>query len=191
MQYLTFCYTYLHMKKILIALALLLLVMLAFYAFNSYIYNEKQAPAAADFKEAQYTIDGQAAVIGENGVAYFGNELWTDLDADGSEDDVVFLITSSPGGSGTFYYAVGAVNTDRGYVGTSAYFLGDRIAPQSTSMSPNPRHVGVVAVSYAERAPGEPMTTPPSVGTSVFLKLDPASMQFGIVMPDFEGESAL
>ena len=38
-------------------------------------------------------------------------------------------------------------------------------------------------------APGEPMTAQPSVGKSVYLKLDPATMQFGIVEPNFEGES--
>ena len=33
------------------------------------------------------------------------------------------------------------------------------------------------------------MTEQPSVGKSVYLKLDSATMQWGIVEPDFEGES--
>ena len=51
-----------------------------------------------------------------------------------------------------------------GYIGTDGYFLGDRIAPQSIELSPNPRHHTVVVVNYADRAEGELMTARPSVG---------------------------
>lgn len=112
----------------------------------------------------------------------------TDLDGDG-RDDVVFLLTQERGGSGTFFYAVAALDTDSGYVGSDGYFLGDRIAPQSTEESQNPRHKYVVVVKYADRAPDEPMTVQPSLSKSAYLKLNPASMQWGIVVPDFEGES--
>ncbi len=177
-------------------------IVAAFYAFNNYIYEQKQAYAAADYKDAEYFIDG-ARVRLKDGVAeteaapgsaskivtrYFGNELKTDLDGDGRED-VAFLLTQEGGGSGTFFYAVAALNTERGYVGSDGYLLGDRIAPQSTNVSQNPRHKYVVVFNYAERAPGEPMTTRPSFGKSAYLKLDVASMMWGIVEPDFEGES--
>lgn len=164
--------------------------MVAFYAFNSYIYEQKQAPAASDYKQVEFTIDGMPAMVGQNGVAYFGNEIRADLDNDGEEDDMAFLVTSQPGGSGTFYYVVAAVKTDRGYVGSDAYYLGDRIAPQATTGSEDPSHVNVIAVYWAERAAGEPMTATPSVGNGVLLKLDPASMQWGIVVQGFEGETA-
>ena len=98
-------------------------------------------------------------------------------------------MTQEQGGSGTFFYAVAALNTERGYVGSDGYFLGDRIAPQSTNESPNPRHVDVIVVNYADRAPGEPMTAAPSVGKSAYLKIDPEAMQWAVVEPDFEGES--
>jgi hypothetical protein len=114
----------------------------------------------------------------------------TDLDGDGN-DDVAFIVTQETGGSGVFYYAVAALNTENGYVGTDGYLLGDRIAPQSTTVSPNPRHKNVVVFNYADREVGEPMTTQPSVGQSVYLKVDIDSMRWGIVEPDFEGESAL
>jgi hypothetical protein len=191
------------MKKILIGLvALAALLVIAFYAFNAYIYEEKQAPAAADYKDGEYRIDGVPVRL-HDGVAemeaapgsaskvitrYFGNEYRTDLNADGVED-VAFLLTQETGGSGVFFYAVAAVKTDRGYVGSDGYLLGDRIAPQNISASPNPRHVGVIVANYAERAPGEPMTAQPSVGKSAYLKLDAESMMWGIVLPDFEGES--
>lgn len=44
----------------------------------------------------------------------------------------------------------------------------DRIAPQTINDMGN----GVVVVNYAERGEDEPMTTEPSIGKSLFLKLD-------------------
>ncbi len=173
-----------------------------FFAFNTYIYEQKQAPASPSYKDAEFLIDGKRIKL-VNGVAvtevapgsaskittqYFGNEIKTDLNGDGTED-VAFIVTQSGAGSGTFYYAVAAVKTERGYVGSDGYLLGDRIAPQSTSLSQNPRHKYVVVFNYADRAQGEPMTAQPSVGKSAYLKLDPASMMWGVVVPDFEGES--
>ncbi len=198
------------MKMILIRVVLFAVVLaVLFYALNTYIYTEKQArsplppaPTVSDYKDADYQIDGTVVHL-SHGVSeteaapgsaskittrYFGNEYKTDLNHDGRED-VVFLLTQETGGSGTFYYVVAALNTEQGYVGSDGYLLGDRIAPQSTGPSQSPRHKDVVVVNYAERAAGEPVTTPPSVGRSAYLKLDIASMQWGIVEPDFEGES--
>ncbi len=157
---------------------------------------------AHDAKNATYTIEGTKVTL-VNGVAhtpaapgsatqvtttYFGEDLQIDLNNDGRLDDA-FILTQDGGGSGTFYYAVAALNTPRGYVGSDGYFLGDRIAPQQTTASPNPAQKGVVVFNYAERAPGEPMSAQPSIGKSAYLKLDPASMQWGVVEPNFEGES--
>ena len=193
------------MQKFLVSLcSVCVLLVGGFYLLNSYIYNEKQGDQkpAQNPKDATYVIEGKVVTV-KNGVSemeimpgsaskiitrYFGNELKTDLDGDGP-DDVAFLLTQEGGGSGTFFYAVAALNTNAGYIGSDGYPLGDRIAPQSTNLSPNPRHKYVIVVNYADRAPGEPMTTRPSVGKSAYLKLSPATMQWGIVEPDFEGES--
>jgi hypothetical protein len=191
------------MNKTLLGVGVAAIVLIGgFFALNSYIYNEKQATAETDYKNAEYLIDGQRVKL-ENGVAeveaapgsaskiitrYFGNELKTDLDGDGRED-VAFILTQERGGSGIFFYGVGALTTDRGYVGTEAYLLGDRVAPQNTTVSPNPQHKQVIVFNYAERAMGEPMTAQPSVGKSAYLKLDPESMRWSIVEPNFEGES--
>ena len=140
----------------------------------------------ADYKKGTYRIDGQSVVLGENGTAYFGNEVRTDLNADG-RDDVVFLFTQQPGGSGTFYYVAAALNTPSGYVGSHALFLGDRIAPQVTFLSP--RDKKIVVVAYADRKPGESFAVQPSVGKSIQLLLDANTMQFGEVVADFEGEA--
>lgn len=191
------------MKRILpIALAVITLLIAAFYALNAYIYAEKQAPVTADHKNIAYTIEGQSVTL-SGGVAeipaapesaakvtvrYFGNDYRTDLNGDGRED-IAFLVSREAGGSGTAYYVVAAVATEEGYVGSDGYFLGDRIAPQTIDASPNPRHRNVIVANYMDRAPGEPMTAQPSLGKSAYLKLDPERLEWGVVEPDFEGES--
>lgn len=165
-------------------------------------YWSAQTPSApvvltANYKNATYRIEGQLVTL-VNGSAetpvepgsvmkvvtrYFGNEATGDLNGDGVSD-VAFLLTQDPGGTGTFFYAIAAINTATGYQGTSAVLLGDRIAPQTTEVRD-----GVLIVNYAERDPNEPMVAQPSVGKSLFLKLDPATMQFGEVVQNFEGES--
>lgn len=152
-------------------------------------------PSATDYKNTAFTIEGKkvrlvngTAAGGDVMTRYFGNNLKTDLNGD-SVPDLVFLLTQESGGS-MFYYVVGAVqNADGTYAGSDGYLLGDRVAPQNIVNSQNSRHKYVIVVNYAERAPGEPAGTQPSVGKSVYLKLDPSSMQWGIVAPDFEGES--
>ena len=181
-----------------IAAAIIVVLVGGFYAFNSYIYHAEQAPA--DYKNATYLIEGVPVTL-KNGEAqtpaapgsssmvttkYFGNELKTDLNGDGKQD-VAFILTQNSGGSGTFYYAVAAIDTGSGYVGSDGYPLGDRIAPQTTNLSQNPNQKGVVVFNYADRAAGEPMTAAPSVGKSVYLKLD-QNLHWAIVEPNFEGE---
>lgn len=179
-----------------------ILLVAAFYAFNTYTSGQSQMVAGADYKNAEYVIDGQHVKL-QNGVAeteaapgsaskiitrIFGNELKTDLDGDGKED-VAFILTQEGGGSGTFFYAVAALAKDGGYVGSDGYLLGDRVAPQATTLSQNPKQKFVVVFNYADRAPGEPFTTAPSVGKSAYLKLDSAHIQWAVVEPNFEGES--
>lgn len=186
------------MKKIIIILVGAALLLGGFFAFNSYIYNEKQADKLPkDFKDATYIIDGEKIKLtqGESEITipdsnskivttYFGNEVFTDLDGDGRED-VVFLLTQETGGTGFFYYVVGALNTEEGYLGSEALFLGDRIAPQTTEKGKG----SIVIINYADRKPGEPFSTQPSVGKSIWLKLDPQALQFGEVVQNFEGEA--
>jgi hypothetical protein len=189
-------------KGILLIFGAIAVLIVVFFALNSYIYKEKRIIPIADYKNIEYTIDGEKIKL-VDGVAerevvpgsaskvvtrYFGNDFLTDLNGDGRED-IVFLLTQETGGSGTMFYVVSALNTEQRYVGGDGYLLGDRVAPQNIGLSPNPRHKSVVVINYAVRNDGEPMTTQPSVGKSTYLKLDTTSMQWGIVEPDFEGES--
>lgn len=153
-------------------------------------------PFAMDYRNTTFSIEGRDVRLVEGTAAggdvmtrYFGNDLKTDLNGDGIPD-IAFLLTEERGGSGTFFYVVGAVQKPDGtYVGSDGYLLGDRIAPQSIDVSQNPRHKNVIVANYADRAAGEPMTAQPSIGKSVYLKLDTSTMQWGIVVPDFEEES--
>lgn len=163
-------------------------LVISFFAMSGYLYGTDVIKHTKnDYRAVPFSIGGTQMHVGEE-LRYFGNELLVDLNNDGRED-VVFLVTHEPGGSGTFFYAVASLNTKDGFVGSDGFFLGDRIAPQTTTLSPNPRHRGVVVVNYADRDLGQPMTAPPSVGKSTYLKLDVERMQWGIVVPDFEGES--
>lgn len=168
--------------KSLIAAGLVLLALVGgFFWLNNYIYQEKQAVTSTDYKNAEYVIEGQRVKL-ENGRAeteaapgsaskvvtqYFGNEAKGDLNGDGIVD-IAFLLTQDGGGSGTFYYAVVALQSaDNTYRGTNAVFLGDRIHPQSTSIMD-----GQLIVNYGERKMGEPMTAEVTVGVSKYLKVE-------------------
>ena len=187
------------MKNITMGLVAAGVLVIGFVVYSStqkpnQVETPAQTQAVADYRDATYMIegqsvtltDGQAQTPAEEGSAstvitkYFGNEVKTDLDGDGRED-VAFILTQETGGSGTFFYAVAALNTPEGFVGSDGYLLGDRIAPQSTNVSTNSLHKYVVAFNYVEREPSEPMTAQPSVGRSAYLKLVPETMQWAIV----------
>jgi hypothetical protein len=142
--------------------------------------------SAFDGKNATFTIDGNSVTL-VNGVSevpaapgsaseiitrYFGNDASGDLNGDGLPD-TAFLVTQDGGGSGLFYYVVVALKTADGYKTTNAFFIGDRIAPQSTYIPANSQEL---QVNYAERKPGEPMTAQPSVGVTLTLKVTPAGV---------------
>jgi hypothetical protein len=184
--------------RVIVFFGLLVAIALVGGYFALQTRNEGQEEVLAqDFKEVTFTISGTPVTL-KDGVAeartalggesktvirYFGNTLTHDIDGDG-EEDVFFLITQETGGSGTFFYAVGALQRDGGYIGSQAVYLGDRIAPQTTG----PGEGRIVIVNFAERAPGEPMTARPSMGRSLYLLLDPETLEFGEVVQDFEGE---
>lgn len=186
------------MKKIYILLAVLALLLTGFLIFRG---DSVVEVSGTGYLNTTYKIDGkevglingksEEVVPGSSSkivTQYFGNEVKSDLDDDGRED-IAFILTQQTGGSGTFYYVVAALNKEEGFVGSDGYLLGDRIAPQTTELSRNSRHKNVIVVNYADRNAGEPMTTQPSMGKSAYLKLDPERMQWGIVVPDFEGEA--
>ncbi len=194
------------MKKTIVYIVIVIVLGIALY-FGLGSNAPLEGQMAFDARNSSFRVEG-APVTLVDGVAvteiasmpgvnittrYFGNGISHDLDDDGRED-TVFLVTQDGGGSGTFFYVVAVLNTVNGYVGSNSYPLGDRIAPQSTNMDEGVTSQGtmrdnVIVVNYAVRKPEEPMTAAPSVGKSVWLKLDPRAMEFGEVVQNFEGES--
>jgi hypothetical protein len=138
-----------------------------------------RTPPVPGYLDATYVIDGQSIKL-INGLSemeaapgsaskivtrFFGNDASGDLNGDGKVD-IAFLLTQTNGGSGTFFYVVVALQTDTGYLGTNAVFLGDRIAPQTTEIQGS-----TVIVNYADRNPGESFDVAPSLGVSKYLKV--------------------
>lgn len=191
------------MKKYIIFFTVIIVALWGYFYFSQ---REKDF-FALDHKNATYIIDGKPIKL-TNGLSeiedtsgsatkiitrYFDNEVTHDLNGD-SKEDVVFLLTQETGGSGLFYYVVAALNTENGYVGSHALFLGDRISPQNIHMDEGETAMGtnrenVIVVNYFVRQPDKPFTAEPSINKNLFLKLDPTTMQFGEVVQDFEGES--
>jgi len=179
---------------------MLCLLIGGFYVFNAYIYNQKQGDqkSARSYTDATYTIDGERVTLVDGVVEtevdsdstskvvtrYFGKEVAADFNDDGDKD-VVFFLTREGGGSGTFYYIVAALDTEQGYIGSQALFLGDRIDPQAIEMRPD----HTLSVQYADRAPGESFAVRPSVEKTLDLMFDINTLQFGEVMTEFEGEA--
>jgi hypothetical protein len=185
------------MKKIIIAIAILLVALLPLFAFRGN-KEVKVVALPSDFKNATYNISGKDITL-VNGLSeesistssaikivtkYFGNEIYKDLNDDG-RDDVIFMLTQETGGSGVFYYVVASINTKDGYEGTEAIYIGDRIAPQNIISGEGKQ----VIVNYADRGPTEDFSVKPSFGKSLYLILDPVKNMFGEVVQDFEGES--
>ena len=75
---------------------------------------------------------------------YFGTEAFGDLNAD-SKDDVAFIISRDDDERGVLYYLTAALATSTGRSGTNLIFLGEKIKPQSISISE-----GLIAVEYLD-----------------------------------------
>ncbi len=142
--------------------------------------GEAQETSATDPLHASYRIEGQEVRLIEGRAeteappgsatktvtSAFGEPVFGDLNGDGTEDAALLLV-HTPGGGGTFYYVSAALNADGGFRGTNAVLLGDRIAPQTIEIRD-----GVMIANYAERGPGEPISTPPSFGVSKYLVVE-------------------
>jgi hypothetical protein len=150
-----------------------------------------------DVLDTVFTVDGKEFVLvdgkGElsaapgsvtaETLAVFGDPVYADYDNDGDTDGAVLLVHET-GGTGVFYYAALALLKGDTYVATNAMLLGDRIAPQNIGVVD-----GRAVYNFAVRKGGEPYTTEPSVGASVFVHYDKATQSIGEWVSDFEGES--
>lgn len=134
-------------------------------------------PLAAAPDEASYEIGGECVSL-SGGVAVrpvapdsatrvrtwiWDTPVFGDLDADGDDDAIVWLVHDS-GGSGTFHYVAAAIREGGGYRGTRAVRLGDRIAPAGLFIEHR-----VAGARFLDRRPREPMAAAPTVAVTRYF----------------------
>ena len=117
-------------------------------------------------KKATKAAKKSAPAKGAKSVKYVYTWGAGKADGDGSQD-AALLVEHDPGGSGTFYYAVVAIDDAGSYRASNALSLGDRIEPHTVEFTD-----GRFVYSYAERKPGESMADRPSVERRVWITLD-------------------
>ncbi|OHA18789.1 MAG: hypothetical protein A2664_04760 [Candidatus Taylorbacteria bacterium RIFCSPHIGHO2_01_FULL_46_22b] len=165
------------MKKIIGVLVFVGVVIALLFVLGPKSSDEVKEQLADSPKNSTYVIDGQSvtlkdgietheAALGSASVVttrLFGEPVLGDVTGDGLLDAVSFL-TQERGGSGSFFYAVAAIQSEGGFQGTNAILLGDRITPNTISIQD-----GLAAVNFADRKPSEPMTAKPSLGVTKYL----------------------
>ena len=161
------------MKATLIALGVLVVLVAAFFGFNSYIYHEEQGDGGlvTDYKTATYYISGKQVYLNEDGVTYLGNEVRGDLDNDGDED-IAFIMSDKSETGATRFFLAGAINTGGKYKGTNAMLIGDTVAPGGAEYKN-----GQIIITLSD-------------ATSLYAKYSTTTNDFGEVVQNFEGESA-
>lgn len=167
------------MKKLVILIVLVIVIGAVWLVWEGYKVSAPSSEATSPLN-ATYIIDGNEVTLvdGKSEIeaapgsatkietSIFGEPVYGDMNKDGQEDAVMFIV-QNPGGSGTFYYVAAALSESGTYTGTNAVHLGDRIAPQNVEIRD-----GVLIANYAERKPGEPMSEQPSVGVSRYLMIE-------------------
>lgn len=127
----------------------------------AYLINN-QVVQLSDGK-AKEPVPGSSSVVQTE---VFGKPVTGDLNGDTILDAAVILVQSS-GGSGMFFYVAAVlVQADGTYLATNAVFVGDRIAPQTTSIANQ-----TITFNYATRAKDEPMTAQPSQAVSAYFQV--------------------
>lgn len=120
-------------------------------------------------------VDEAPGSAAKNTLRVVGGPVSGAVNGDGKPDSAL-LLQNDPGGSGTFYYAVLAVNDGGGYHASNVLALGDRIVPKGIDFTD-----GRFVYRFLERKPGEPMAAEPTVEKKVVVEFDPATDRISVV----------
>ncbi len=164
------------MKKLLVLIIVLLLAILGYQFLSGRSETTTGKPETAntttvkpDASSASFSFDGEIVTLSKGkGVGGDAGEetslldetAYGDLNNDSKEDTAV-LLARSGGGSGVFVYVAAYVSGPVNYKGSNGVFLGDRIAPQSVSISN-----GVLTIKYLDRKEDEPFAAEPTVSVT-------------------------
>jgi hypothetical protein len=113
--------------------------------------------------DTSYIINGKEIILVHGKsmkIRIFGEPVYGDLNGDDVDDAAVFIEEDMASGR-TFFYIAEAINFVGYYRGTSALFLGDRIAPQNINIIK-----GQAVANFAVE----------NVGKSVYVNLDAKQM---------------
>lgn len=167
------------MKKIVLIILILIIGAFLYYALRNNLFTSKteapQISEGSDFNpdpsNATFTFESEPVTLsaGRNERTVAPGSAMTeetvlldkfaygDINTDDKKDTALLLVQYGAG-SGTFTYVAVFVSGPLTYKGSEAVFIGDRIVPQSISISN-----GIVTVTYLDRKSNESMTTEPTV----------------------------
>lgn len=171
---------------LIIASALALIVLIL--TMRSALHGQGAQPVPPGVRNITVSIDNQkfelrdgvaerpagADSAAANTVRIVGEPALGDATGDG-KPDAALMIRNEPGGSGTFYYAVVAVDHDGSYRASNVIALGDRIEPEGIEFSN-----GHFVYRFKERKSGEPMAATPSMQTTVPIHVDAVTDQISV-----------
>jgi hypothetical protein len=129
----------------------------------------KQTTAQFNFGNQTYDFDNQSLNF-VNGKYTNPNQTFaadtaeiSNITLNPAQNRAAAIMSHSPGGSGTFYYLLGAMPKDGHILYSQPIPLGDRIKVVSVSVGdPQTYDNGEITVKYLDRPDGVPMAEPPT-----------------------------
>ncbi|HSW88637.1 MAG TPA: DUF4232 domain-containing protein [Candidatus Saccharimonadales bacterium] len=166
-------------KKLLILLGIVLVVLAVVCVarlhksrtqkYSQFPTHVTQQPVPFDFANQTLLLNNREVTF-SNG-SYRGSSTGysqdtatiTDRTLNPSGTRAAAILIDSPGGSGTLYYLVGAMNANGEEIYSKPVLLGDRIKIVSVMVDdPKTQDKGVITVRYLDRTANEPMAAEPT-----------------------------
>lgn len=161
------------LHKLLIALVIILALLIAILLTKA--TKEKQREVLLTYQQQGTIFDfGNQSIMLNNQELSFKNGLYENSDqtytaritnqkANPSGSRAAAILIDNPGGSGTFYYLVGAISKDGKITYSEPVLLGDRIQIVSLTVDEPERYDnGVITVTYLNRPDSVPFSEEPT-----------------------------